>query len=484
MKPGLGAQIDRGHSLAPDRLCYLLNEGCGEVITDLSPHRCHGSIAGAGAALTWGANADAHVLGKTTNSRYFSFAPTTYSATDEYTIAWRAVRRSGSSSTDGMIAGDHTSTNDYIWMYEGNYIRLNCNGNNISFSSGPTSFTSWADYAITCEPAVNNIWRLYKDGIFQTSVTGLGASPVIFSKLFSGYAAGTFEFDGDCEYFYLYNRKLTGEEISQLHAVPYQFVDSYDPVPWLYSAGGGETGALTAGIDAGSVFGSVAGGQGALAASATVSAAMAANAAAQGAVSAAVSCSSSASAIASAVAAMAAAIGAGESWAANAAGLADFTGAAQAGAALLGGAAASANMGSGVAVGESMATGSEFSGDIAAGVDAGASWVGVSTIRAAMSAGTDLGAAFLASAQAVASFTADITAGDVAAAVAQALATLSAGAAVSDAMTATVTLFGADGVLFAEVSITPAIRAGVEFEPAAKTTVRITPAIRGRFTIN
>lgn len=241
---------------------------------------------------------------------------------------------------------------------------------------------------------------------------------------------------------------------------------------------------LNAGVTAGGNFATQVAATGTLAVSITLEATLSGATAASANLAAGTTLTCAASAMATAVAALAAGTQIGESWALQGVALASLEAGTRATDGISAEAGAVAGLTAGSEVGAGFATGSEFSGDITEVVGAGASFAGQAAATGAIAARTSLGVTFTAAVEAAARLSAGVSVDAVTAAVTSAVAELTAGFAVRAQFTATVTLYGIDGVLFATITLTPALASEVGISPQVSTTVRVSPVLDSDVILN
>ena len=248
-KPLLGARLTPGHPLARGLVgCWIMNEGSGDKIFDLSGNGNDGTQSG---GVAW-EGGNIHYDG-TTGYHNIPYSPELYCPT-EMTVCFRM-------KCDIVNHADLVPAIVSMYDYAGGNRMWGitpCNGNNpdtweiMVSSNGATnnrkSFTSaitldldWHTVAVTAQNQ-DKVWSWYDNGIYKSKITEAEPSGYWYtytnqeSWLRIGGLSDAYNFDGIVEYVMIYNRILTPQEIQSLHANPYQMFEQ-DPI-WMFGQGG------------------------------------------------------------------------------------------------------------------------------------------------------------------------------------------------------------------------------------------------------
>lgn len=228
-KPLLGQQIDWSHPLSKSLVgCWIMNEGSGDRISDLSGNGNDGT-AYIGGESFWRPG-KLHFDGST-NDRIA--IDNVISISNQWTVSMRCAKVSH--NNNGMIMGNEGSDNRYIFLYGGSdKLNVKLDGDLCSFT-GITDYTQLRTYTIVQKGISNR--DLYLDGVFYQNNAVTTTNPLIINTIGNGYLNTTFSYGGDIYYIYIHNRALTPQEITQLYIDPYcMFMPIFDPVLFGYAS--------------------------------------------------------------------------------------------------------------------------------------------------------------------------------------------------------------------------------------------------------
>lgn len=233
MKPPLGTRLDTGLDLSKHcKLCLLMNEGGGNRINDLSGNRNYGVFSG---DMSWVSGKFGPVLkGLGDTDSILLSSEITLTTSQSWSVYFWANQESGAGFS-GMVAGDVDSTDDYIWFYPGNYIRVRC-ANQSSEWTEYTDFTGWHQYTITSDGT--NL-KAYRDAVYLSNKTPAATSLKIDS-LFAGHSTRSFDFKGKLDHFIVFNKELTAGEIKQLYIDSFCMVYARPIYMYYAPAAGGQ----------------------------------------------------------------------------------------------------------------------------------------------------------------------------------------------------------------------------------------------------
>lgn len=230
-KPILGEQIDWSHPLASGLVgCWLMNEGSGSTVQDLSGNGKHGTLG----ATTWAAGKFGSCLGFDGGD---TINITGFSLSGSYTWSFWVCSTDTTANTDlfdcqtgRMIVLWRQS--DMLTLYDGNYRY---------FGSTPSS--GW-HHVVFVASATTLTCSCYMDGV-QSGITrtytpvNIGGSVAIGSR----YSGDDNYFNGLMSSCAIYNRALSASEIAQLYREPFGMIVQDRPELYVTAeapAGGGQ----------------------------------------------------------------------------------------------------------------------------------------------------------------------------------------------------------------------------------------------------
>jgi len=231
-KPSASATLDTGNSLYANMLyIWPFLEGSGATAADYKDGNDASLLIGSWQTVAAGPIWQNHTVIVSPTLPIISVTPFVLGNTNiNWSVAWGVDQLHD--DDNGMICGDITDANSYIWQSGGNFLRLNDGA--VSNFTGVTSFTGYHDYLMTGDflLGVHNDIHLYVDG---TEVSGSPISNQIgnltINSLASGFS-GSLNFTGDFYYLYVWNaRVLDGTDAATLHSDPYS----------IFVSGGGPT---------------------------------------------------------------------------------------------------------------------------------------------------------------------------------------------------------------------------------------------------
>ena len=229
LKPPKGRQINRGHPLARGLAGYwLMNEGGGNIVNDLSGNGNNLTISGA----TWQSGRFGNCLYFNGSNNHLIKTPCPDSlkfiASQEFTaIVWFK-----GGDTEGVLCGNDRNTVNGGWSFElgssynlGGYIQ-NVN----AFSSGnDRSATEFSQLVLTYDNRRIDDFYFYVDGKF---VYKKDMSPVIAYTDNRPFVIGVDPRDlsgsdpvGWIDHVVIWNRALTSSEIAYLYSNPYSLIE-------------------------------------------------------------------------------------------------------------------------------------------------------------------------------------------------------------------------------------------------------------------
>jgi len=244
LKPPKGAMLNRGHPLARGLVgCWLMNEGGGNIVNDLSGNGNRGVfgtglnspswVAGKfGNAIATGATKyiTAFPLKGPWNVNQFTVVAHAKLMIDPTTFVCVLVSIVTTGGTDEILRLVSTTPTG-TWFVSNDF--------GLSLT-GPVVVTNqWYQIAIVFDYPRNA--TLYVDGVKQVSditLAGSVGSPNLFS--ISGYAwAQSAGWQGEVSDVKVYNRALTATEVQQLYMTPFRMFEREPIELWTATMGGG-----------------------------------------------------------------------------------------------------------------------------------------------------------------------------------------------------------------------------------------------------
>ena len=220
-KPPLGARLTAGHELAQGLVgCWLFNEGAGTVITDVSPSNNKLTMNGATPWVARGLTLlGASFLSMSANPIALQLATGTIGC-------WFKTGNAGSGFASLIVKQSAYS--------------IFCNNNMLgtySWGGGGSQFTTinvadnkWHQAVLAFSPTAS---RLYLDGVLVLSPTVGVLSQTNGLFVGAGNNGAGQNFNGLIDLPFVYNRVLSGGEVSSLYCAPYQMMAP--PVSRFYS---------------------------------------------------------------------------------------------------------------------------------------------------------------------------------------------------------------------------------------------------------
>jgi hypothetical protein len=226
-KPLAGELIDYGSSLSQGLVgCWLMNEGGGNKIYDLSGYDNNGTISG----LTWqpskfGSALNGDGLGNHIDCGETNQIEGILSLSASF---WAKVPNSTVTATEFLVA-KYGDANDRTFAF---YTNTSENIYFTAFNSNNDAALCWYTDAFLNKA---NVWRhivgvydgintrIWADGVVGTSAALTGVTDSSTSNLivFAEKISGSNDFIGSIDNIMIWNRALTTSEIKQLYAEPF-----------------------------------------------------------------------------------------------------------------------------------------------------------------------------------------------------------------------------------------------------------------------
>ena len=224
LKPTRGLQINLAHPMARGLVgCWLLNEGTGPAIFDLSKNKNNGSVQG---AVPWAAGRFGSALDipSTGNTNYVEISNAKGFGA-EGTFVWWAnidtlVDYGGSISTKD--SGGNTAQRIYT-RSAGTFRYYHYNTDNSAEIGVWPSWSNtgyWTQFACTWSGAAG---RLYIDGLLKAEDTTISGTLRTPAQILLGTDLGNANrgMDGRLDHVLAWNRVLSADEIASLYSKPF-----------------------------------------------------------------------------------------------------------------------------------------------------------------------------------------------------------------------------------------------------------------------
>jgi len=226
MKPPLGSMIDFSHPLSRGLVgCWLMNEGSGNRIHDISGNNNHGVLTN---GPTWKPGRDGGALAFDGSNDYVESPDSDLlEPTDAtfvlwiYPILWAGSIRVliAKRVTNGYMIFFHTATNKLYWDWG-----PAAEGTNRWATTYLPPLNIWTMLGFTRTASARG---LYVNGaIHSSSSAGDSTKIATASVLRIGHdsSAVQYPFNGSISSVSIYNRALSAEEIAKLYVNPYCFI--------------------------------------------------------------------------------------------------------------------------------------------------------------------------------------------------------------------------------------------------------------------
>ena len=239
LKPVLGSQIQLGHPLANGLVgCWLMNEGGGDIVQDLSGNGNKGIFGSGAASPIWVPGKSGHAIRFDGGDQVNVATPPTFLET---TILMRF--KINTLANDGLLGrfnGDSGGNESNIYYDSDGWIIVSwyntTNTQNTITANQNRTAGKWYDMAVTIKDGEQHI---YVDGVLKNSDTDAGVIRSGVAGMWIGRAYTGGPCIADIEYVYIFNRTLSAGEIQDLYVNPFAIIQPTFSV-WWYSGIGGE----------------------------------------------------------------------------------------------------------------------------------------------------------------------------------------------------------------------------------------------------
>ena len=239
LKPPLGTRLIPGHPLTNGLVgCWLMNEGSGDKIYDLTGNGNDGTVSASWESSEVGVGIDVQA------GESIVIAASSELINLPETFSWTCIfgcvpsEATGSGGERGAIS----------WGgYDDIVVYPNCNksgegGIRVFWrsqtthieESGPDLDGQVVHYALGSW--ANNDHRAYRNGALVGESIDIPGTDGLDKLHFGKYADGTQELDGLLLYVYMYDHALTPGQIVSIHANPYAMFEP-DPIWWMVQSG-------------------------------------------------------------------------------------------------------------------------------------------------------------------------------------------------------------------------------------------------------
>jgi len=230
-KPMLGQQINWAHPLAPDAGCWLINEGSGNKVFDVSGNNLIGTNNGA----VWVSGHYGPAL-QFSKAEEISISDCSLLRPANLTVVAGVNIHTTVSAIGEHIASKNDSSGTEGWSFRVTTANVLTFGINAYSSNNATMTISLGQHIVAASYDGVNC-RVYCDGLQGTPAADAG--PISYDtddmEIGRGFQADPYALDGDIDFVYLYNRALSASEIALLYRELFCFIEpSWNPI--LYGA--------------------------------------------------------------------------------------------------------------------------------------------------------------------------------------------------------------------------------------------------------
>lgn len=254
LKPILGSQLQLGHPLSNSLVdLWLLNEGSGNKVYDLSGNGNTGTFGAGAASPTWVAGKSGYRIDFDDHDDYIDLGTNLNNilSVKNFSFVMRLCNPVGgqfifsnrkADDTDEVRVKYEDDTDGVRFIYDDDDVGAVVVASNVDMSSGK-SF----DIAGTID---SSAIKIYVDGILKNTSDVSGSGSLVFddnSVIGARKTGGAYRDAGDAtyyggqlEFFYLYNRALSASEIAQHYWKPFCMFERGPIELWSAATIGGE----------------------------------------------------------------------------------------------------------------------------------------------------------------------------------------------------------------------------------------------------
>ena len=222
LKPPKGAMLNRGHNLARGLVgCWLMNEGGGNIVNDLSGSHNNGIITGA----TWAGGIYGSCLSFNGSNQWVDISDATLPApgTSDFSIV-TVLRHPRDDTSRAIFTKGRIAANECTFYKNGtDQLVFYADAGNINAAISGSN--SWPDNQWFQAVAVrrSGIVTVYQNvTTTATDVTATSAITTATDWRIGASGTGDIDYAGQINYLYYYNRALSASEIAWLYREPFQ----------------------------------------------------------------------------------------------------------------------------------------------------------------------------------------------------------------------------------------------------------------------
>jgi len=240
-KPPFPSLLIPGHPLSPDMGCWLMNEGSGGTVHDISGRGNNGTLTSMESS-DWIVKPPGWCLDFETDDRVkVPYQSSLFANNMTVVFACRSDITDYSSNAYVVSMYDYAGGNRMwgvivlaatdLWTV----IASDDGSQNDAYSSSVSVADSWQTFAFVVDNA-NHLWDMYHNGVYVETLDPnyTYADQGSFLTI-GGLDASGNSFNGQIAYVNIYGRSLAASEISSLNAFPYQMV--WQPTNIAYFVG-------------------------------------------------------------------------------------------------------------------------------------------------------------------------------------------------------------------------------------------------------
>lgn len=230
-KPPIGSTVNWGHPLAQGLVgCWLMNEGCGNRVLDISNYRNNG-------IATTGTGGWKNTLkGKAyrfdgTNTVINCGSANILDNITPFSIEFMVYRTNNNSNFIQKASG-YGSSGWSVSVLSSNAFNFNvAGGTNLSYSTGfSLAASTWYHLAVSWNGIIGssadvNLYINRTEGAYTLADNGSGNRSTDAAQNLN-IGGVSYRFAGDIAYVRLWRRMLMPAEISSLYEAPYQFIQT------------------------------------------------------------------------------------------------------------------------------------------------------------------------------------------------------------------------------------------------------------------
>jgi len=237
-KPMLGQQIDWNNPLTKGLVgCWLMNEGAGNVVQDLSGNGNTGVFGVGAAEPSWTAGKFGPGISAWTADTIY--APINMAAPPYTLLAW--FNHTSPYTTNSVVSIANSSQTHYLaLMARGTVVSafVYDGGNKFCDSVGTYSYGTWTQGVVVFESLTSRKAYVNGGGVGSSAVAWTDHAPDRASMAVTADSTPGLSYFGKIDHVMIYNRALSASEIAELYRNPFCFIQEAFPVWWYGGIGG------------------------------------------------------------------------------------------------------------------------------------------------------------------------------------------------------------------------------------------------------